>query len=80
MNVQGDRVRLGVIGCGMVSDSYLQTLQRFDHVAFAACADMEPDRARRVAAEYGFGRACSTKPEPFPDHLAEGELDHLPPI
>ena len=59
MNVQGDRVRLGVIGCGMVSDSYLQTLQRFDHVAFAACADLDMERARRVAAEYGFARACS---------------------
>ena len=59
MNVQGDRVRLGVIGCGMVSDSYLQTLQRFDHVAFAACADLDMERARRVAADYGFARACS---------------------
>ena len=58
MNLQRDRVRLGVIGCGMVCDSYLQTLQRFDHVAFVACADMEPERARRVAAEYGFDRAC----------------------
>ena len=54
-----EKVRLGVIGCGMVCDSYLQTLQRFDHVAFAVCADLAPERARRVVAEYGFGRACS---------------------
>ena len=67
MNVQGDRVRLGVIGYGMVCDSYLQTLRRFDHVAFAACADMEPERARRVAAEYGFGRACGV------DELVRGD-------
>ena len=67
MNVQGDKVRLGVIGCGMVCDSYLQTLRRFDHVAFAACADMEPERARRVAAEYGFARACSV------DELVRGD-------
>ena len=53
-----DKIRLGVIGCGMVCDSYVQTLQRFDHVALAACADLDPERARRVAAEYGFGRAC----------------------
>ena len=61
------KIRLGVIGCGMVCDSYLQTLQRFDHVAFAACADLEPERARRVAAEYGFGRACSV------DELVRGD-------
>ena len=67
MNVQGDKVRLGVIGCGMVCDSYLQTLQRFDHVAFAACADLEPERARRVAAAYGFSRACSV------DELVRGD-------
>ena len=60
-------MRLGVIGCGMVCDSYLQTLRRFDHVAFAACADMEPERARRVAAEYGFARACSV------DELVRGD-------
>ena len=62
-----EKIRLGVIGCGMVCDSYLQTLQRFDHVAFAACADLEPERARRVAAEYGFGRACSV------DELVRGD-------
>ena len=54
-----EQIRLGVIGCGMVCDSYLQTLQRFDHVRFAACTDLDPERARRVAAEYGFARACS---------------------
>ena len=62
-----EKIRLGVIGCGMVCDSYLQTLQRFDHVACAACADLEPERARRVAAEYGFGRACSV------DELVRGD-------
>jgi hypothetical protein len=67
MNANGDKVRLGVIGCGMVCDSYLETLQRFDHVAFAACADLLPERARRVAAEYGFGRACSV------DELVRGD-------
>ena len=67
MKGNGDKVRLGVIGCGMVCDSYLQTLQRFDHVAFAACADLLPERARRVAAEYGFGRACSV------DELVAGD-------
>ena len=54
-------MRVGVIGCGMVCDSYVQTLQRFDHVELSACADLEPERARRVAEEYGFGRMCSVE-------------------
>ena len=67
MKGNGDKVRLGVIGCGMVCDSYLETLQRFDHVAFAACADLLPERARQVAAQFGFGRACSV------DELLRGD-------
>ena len=65
--MNANKVRLGVIGCGMVCDSYLQTLQRFDHVALSACADLMPERARHVAAEYGFGRACSV------DELVRGD-------
>lgn len=56
-----DKLSVGVIGCGMVSDSYLKTLQRFDHVEFGACADMMPARATQTAAAYGFKRACTVE-------------------
>jgi predicted dehydrogenase len=65
-----DKIRLGVIGCGMVCDSYLQTLQRFDHVVFAACADLDSERAGRVAAEYRFDRACSV-----PELVSAADVD-----
>ncbi|MFT5377427.1 MAG: putative dehydrogenase [Candidatus Latescibacterota bacterium] len=62
-----DKIRVGVIGCGMVAKSYLNTLQKFAHIEFGACADLMPERAEQIAAEYHFKRACS------PDELLAGD-------
>ena len=66
-----DNIKVGVIGCGMVSNSYLNTLQNFAHVEFVACADLMEERAQQVAAEYGFKRACSV------DELLAGDDSDL---
>ena len=65
------KMKIGVIGCGMVSNSYLNTLQKFAHVDFGACADLMQERAVQVAAEYGFQRACSV------DELLAGDDSDL---
>lgn len=66
-----DKISVGVIGCGMVSNSYLNTLQKFAHVEFGSCADLMPERAEQVAKEYGFKRACSA------DELLAGDDSDL---
>ena len=66
-----DKIKVGVIGCGMVSNSYLNTLQKFAHIEFGACADLMEQRAQQVAAEYGFDRACSV------DELLAGDDSDL---
>jgi hypothetical protein len=65
------KIKVGVIGCGMVANSYLNTLQKFAHVEFGACADLMQERAEQVAAEYGFQRACSV------DELLAGDDSDL---
>src|SRR5579859_7296485 len=45
--------RVGVIGCGNISGIYLQNGQRFGVLDMAACADIDIERARERAAEYG---------------------------
>ncbi len=45
--------RVGVIGCGNISGIYLQNGQRFGMLDMVACADIDMERARARAAEYG---------------------------
>lgn len=48
-----EKTKVGVIGCGNISDIYLTNLPQFEAVAVAACADLDPARAEAKAAQYG---------------------------
>jgi predicted dehydrogenase len=52
------KVRIGIVGCGKISDAYFKGLARYDVLAIAACADLDPARAQAKAAQYGT-RACT---------------------
>ena len=48
------KVRIGVVGCGNISDIYFKNLTgRFDITAVQACSDMNMERAKASAAKYG---------------------------
>ena len=48
------KVKVGVIGCGMISGIYLQNCTRtFENVEVAAVADLVPELAQKQAADYG---------------------------
>ena len=53
------KIGVGIVGCGMISRTYLQNLPRFDNVRVVACADIDLQRARERAAEFGIPRACA---------------------
>ena len=51
----GDRpARVGIIGCGDVTNLYLPGCARFASIELAACADLDPARAAALAARGGF--------------------------
>jgi predicted dehydrogenase len=52
-------VKVGVVGCGKISDIYLKNCRASDDVEVVACADLDEDRAREKAALYGVERAGS---------------------
>lgn len=56
-----ETVRIGVIGCGAISGAYLGMAKNFPAVEMAAVADLEMDRARAKAKEFGIPRACSVE-------------------
>lgn len=47
------RVGVGIIGAGVISDTYLQNLTSFPDVDVVAVGDLLPDRAKTKADQYG---------------------------
>lgn len=47
------RVGVGIIGAGVISDTYLKNLTSFPDVEVLAVGDLLPDRAQKKAEEYG---------------------------
>jgi predicted dehydrogenase len=53
------KTKIGIIGCGNISGTYLKVAKTFDILDVVACADVLPDLAKAKATEYGVPRACS---------------------
>jgi predicted dehydrogenase len=49
----GMKTRVGIIGCGKISDAYFKGCGVYEILSVVACADLDLDRARAKAAEYG---------------------------
>ena len=46
------KFRIGLIGCGVISDIYLTTCQKFDILDVVACASLDFEESRRKAETY----------------------------
>jgi predicted dehydrogenase len=46
-------VRVGLVGCGDVAERYAKAIRAADGLELVAAADLRPDRAARLAAEFG---------------------------
>jgi predicted dehydrogenase len=56
------KARVGVIGCGTISEIYIKNLSTlFGNVEVAAIADLVPERAAAKAAAHGIPRVCSVE-------------------
>jgi len=63
-------VKIGIIGCGNISSAYLRTVQTFDILECVALADLDLERARARAEEFGVPKACTTE-----ELLADPEIE-----
>jgi predicted dehydrogenase len=46
------KTKIGVIGCGQISDSYFKASETFDNIEVTACADINMETAKAKAEEY----------------------------
>jgi predicted dehydrogenase len=57
-----NKVKVGIIGCGNISDIYFRNLmQTFQITEVAACADLIAERAAEKAKEFNVPKACSVE-------------------
>ncbi len=61
LKARAARVRIGIVGCGNISDIYFENCRRFEVLEVAACADLIPERAREKAKKHGVPTACTVK-------------------
>jgi predicted dehydrogenase len=64
-----DRVNVGIIGVGYISPQYIKSCQMFDLTNVVACADVNVERAQKIAEEYNL-KAYSVD-----DLLADDSID-----
>jgi len=53
--------RVGIIGAGVISKIYCTNLSRYPEVELAAVADLDPERARSRAGEFGIAKAYTVE-------------------
>ena len=57
--MQDAPVKIGVVGCGKISDVYLANLGASSDVEVVVCADLDEERAAEKARQYGVPRSAS---------------------
>ncbi|MBI2941042.1 MAG: Gfo/Idh/MocA family oxidoreductase [Chloroflexi bacterium] len=55
------KVKIGIVGCGTISATYLRVARTFEVLDVVACADILVERAQARAAEYGVPTACTVE-------------------
>src|SRR5450432_844723 len=50
----GEKLRVGIIGCGGISETHIRALQTFPEVELVAGVDLKTDRLRLMEEKYGF--------------------------
>ncbi|MEM7032804.1 MAG: Gfo/Idh/MocA family oxidoreductase [Chloroflexota bacterium] len=53
------KVKVGLIGCGVISAAYFKGTKLFDIIDMVACADLLLERAQARAEEFGIPKACT---------------------
>ena len=64
------QTNIGVIGCGNISGAYFKAGLTFKNLKIAACADLDPARAKAKAEEFHIAKGCTVK-----ELLADPEID-----
>lgn len=51
-----DKIRFGIVGCGVISDWHAKAVTNAEEAELTACCDIIPERAEKLAGAYGVGK------------------------
>ena len=68
-------VKIGVIGCGNISDIYFENALKFDNLEVAGCADLDESRAVEKAKKHALPKAYATVQQLLADDSIEVVLN-----
>ena len=71
-------LRVGVVGCGVISDRYVENSARFPSFDVVACADLDTAAAERLASKFGLVATSLDKLLSAPD--VDVVLNLTPPL
>lgn len=58
-----DKVRIGLIGCGLFGESHLQAFRAISNAGITAVYDISPERARAIASQFGIPKVAESLEE-----------------
>jgi len=56
-----NKLKIGLVGCGNISDVYIQNSKKWSVMEIVACADKIMERAKEKSKQYNIAKACSVK-------------------
>ena len=62
--------RVGLVGCGRISDIYIENCAKFDGVEIVACASLDLEESRAKADQHHIPRACGVE-----DIMSDPDID-----
>lgn len=64
------KVRIGLVGCGNISDTYLTNIPKYNFMEIVACCDLNEEAAQRQAKKYQIPKVCSME-----ELMSDPEID-----
>lgn len=74
----GQRLRLGVIGCGVIGSCHVATAATFEFIEITAVADLDVGRATALATQYNIPKAYGAAADLIDDPLVDAVVVALP--
>ena len=56
-----EKVKVGLVGCGVISDIYIENAKNFRSYEITACADLVNEKAKDKAKTHGIPKVCSVE-------------------
>lgn len=66
-----DKVRFGIIGCGVISPWHAKAVTNVEEAELVACCDIVPEKAQKLAGDFGVSRVYTD----YRELLASDEID-----